>query len=96
MAWTDMDKMRAYYRQRKRTRYAEAIARLGGRCVRCATTEDLEIDHIDPATKEYEISTVLTMRAEVRDRELAKCQLLCSYHHLFKTRVLDTVVEIRF
>jgi len=29
---------------------------LGGRCVRCGATEDLEFDHIDPSTKRFTIS----------------------------------------
>ena len=96
MAYTDLEKERTWRRNNKRRRRADAIRSLGGVCVRCGASEDLEIDHIDPMTKEFEITDVLTMRAETRDRELAKCQLLCSYHHLFKTRVLDTVVEIPF
>jgi 5-methylcytosine-specific restriction endonuclease McrA len=96
MPYADPEKHRSYYRLRKRRLYAEAVALLGGRCVRCGATADLKIDHKDPGTKEYEISDVLFRRTKVRDRELAKCQLLCSYHHLFKTRVLDTVVEIPF
>jgi hypothetical protein len=96
MPFANSEERNAYYRAYKQRRRAEAIALLGGVCVRCGTTEDLEIDHIDRATKEYEIHDVLWSRREVRLAELAKCQLLCSYHHLFKTRVLDTMPEIPF
>lgn len=64
-----------------------AIEQLGGKCTRCEASEWLEFDHIDPATKSFDIS------AGIRDGygkkrllpELEKCQLLCIPHHLEKT-----------
>lgn len=58
---------------------------LGGVCAVCGAAEDLEFDHIDPSTKEYRITDVISMRYEVRIRELGKCQLLCVDHHADKT-----------
>lgn len=71
---------------RKRTR-SWALNTLGGRCSVCGGVEELEFDHIDPSTKEIEISVA------IRDgwgksrlgAELKKCQLLCKSHHLEKT-----------
>lgn len=51
--------------------------------VRCGSREDLELDHIDPSTKE---SHNIWSWSEVRrDAEIAKCQVLCKSCHLLKT-----------
>lgn len=63
-------------------RRAAWIEAAGGRCVKCGGTERLEVDHIDPASKEIEIAALWMRRVETRERELAKCQLLCrACHH---------------
>lgn len=74
---------------RKRER---AKVYLGGKCVRCGATEDLQFDHIDPATKSFTITAHLNRRWEVLVVELDKCQLLCRPHHLEKT-VAESGVE---
>jgi len=96
MPYVAKPERRDYFRKYKARRRDEAIALLGGVCVKCGTSELLEFDHVDPDTKEYRISDVLMCRREIRLAELAKCQLLCEEHHLFKTRVLDPVREIPF
>lgn len=55
--------------------------------MKCGVAEDLEFDHIDPATKLCEVSTLLYTRnlAEFW-AEVKKCQLLCVDHHKEKTR----------
>ena len=78
------DVKRRYQREWKRRRYAEARQLLGGCCVRCYATQDLEIDHIDPVSKLYRITDALSMRREVWLAELAKCQLLCTDCHADK------------
>lgn len=75
---------RRYFRERKRRLYREAVESLGGKCTECGVTADLEIDHVDQTQKLYRITDVLTMRREVREAELAKCQLLCLAHHIEK------------
>jgi hypothetical protein len=50
------------------------INMLGGTCVRCGTTEDLEFDHIDPATKRFAICADLTRAWSELLAEVAKCQ----------------------
>jgi hypothetical protein len=73
-------------RQRYQRKRAEAIALLGGRCVTCGTTDDLEIDHVDRATKTYSISLMLSRTPWPQVlQELAKCQLLCHDDHKVKT-----------
>ena len=73
----------------ERNRYAErkslAIEKLGGKCVRCGTTDNLEFDHIDETTKFANMSDIFRMRQELIDAELAKCQLLCHDCHMQKT-----------
>lgn len=87
---------RRRWRALKRRRYDEARALLGGRCVRCGKTSDLEIDHVDPSTKALRITDALTRRQEVRLAELAKCQLLCTDCHADKTWNHDTAEPVPF
>lgn len=80
-----------YFRIAQRKRYAErkrlAIDILGGECVRCGLTEQLQFDHIDPKLKSFTITTRLTGAAwYVIMEELALCQLLCYPCHKIKTR----------
>jgi hypothetical protein len=71
---------RIYYHVVRRRKLIEA---LGGACVRCGATDDLQFDHINPAEKAMEIKSNLSFKA-VGD-ELKKCQLLCRTCHLGKT-----------
>lgn len=56
---------------------------LGGKCVVCGTTDDLEIDHIDPSQKSFNPAALRRPWAETV-AELAKCQLLCEACHKAK------------
>lgn len=63
----------------------EAIAMLGGKCqhVDCDETENLHFDHI---RREDKISHRIWVWSRTRRlAEIAKCQLLCIYHHVEKT-----------
>jgi hypothetical protein len=75
----------------KRKRYAErrilALTTLGGKCARCGSLENLEVDHIDSTKKEKDLMTQLYCYAlEKFMAELLKCQILCHDCHLQKTR----------
>lgn len=59
----------------------EALDYLGGVCVKCGTTEQLEFDHINPSTKTYNISKKWSLPTSKHYAELDKCQLLCYTHH---------------
>jgi len=72
--------LRHYYRKRQ-----AAIDYLGGKCVVCGCATNLEFDHIDPTTKEMNVSRFLRRKEEVYKDELDKCQLLCYEHHKEKT-----------
>ena len=74
---------RSYYRKRR----SHLIDLLGGKCVICGSTERLEIDHIDPATKEFDISSMVLHTSEKHlTEELQKCQLLCRKCHIQKSK----------
>lgn len=61
-----------------------AKQQLGGKCVRCGSTEGLQFDHVDPSTKKFAISTKITNTNKDLAKELEKCQLLCSPCHKLK------------
>ncbi len=75
----------AYYRKYDEDRRVRLRALLGGVCVRCGTTDDLEFDHIDPATKSFAIGVSIHRRWSDLVAEVAKCQLLCGPCHRAKT-----------
>jgi len=81
--------MAAYMRQKYAKRRAEAIAFLGGKCVRCGTAENLEIDHIYASTADRRMrggkGGMWTSSEERFWAEIRKCQLLCHGHHVEKT-----------
>ena len=75
------------FREKRRI---ELKTRLGGKCVDCGTTQDLDFDHIDPKTKTIEISNAIANhKSEIADKELEKCQLLCRSCHIKKTQDID-------
>jgi 5-methylcytosine-specific restriction endonuclease McrA len=73
----------------QRQRQEEALEYLGGCCVKCGSTERLEFDHIDPATKSFELSRFWICTWEHLLPELKKCQLLCKSCHRLKTITED-------
>jgi 5-methylcytosine-specific restriction endonuclease McrA len=81
--------MREYMRKRIADRRARAIIQLGGKCVRCGSTENLEFDHIiagsyDPKSRSGK-GTMWTFSEKRFQAELKKCQLLCKDCHWEKT-----------
>lgn len=76
-------------RRAKRRSFLESL--LGGECVNCGATTDLEFDHVFPEDKIFNIgSSHLEYSYEHILPELQKCQLLCHYCHIKKTTT-DTV-----
>jgi hypothetical protein len=80
-------KRRAYRKARYIKNLENAKKKLGGRCVRCGVYENLQFDHIDPATKVVEVSRAADSQVSALEGELAKCQLLCGTCHADKTLV---------
>lgn len=66
-----------YYEERKKV-----YEFLGGVCVVCGTTENLQIHHKDPLQKQFAISEMLSLKWETIVAELKKCELRCYEHHL--------------
>jgi 5-methylcytosine-specific restriction endonuclease McrA len=60
-------------------------------CVRCGSTEDLQLDHIDPAQKVTH--NIWSWSQARRDAEIAKCQVLCKACHIVKTIEQMTQVQ---
>jgi hypothetical protein len=58
---------------------------LGGVCKECGDADELQIDHVDPTTKAFDVSSQWGLKWEVLVLELDKCQLLCKLHHLEKS-----------
>lgn len=85
----DRDSYNAYHREYHKQRYwkikAEVVGLLGGKCAVCGTTEQLEIDHIDPSTKTIEVSRFNSVSRVRLLEEIKLCQLLCSDHHKTKS-----------
>ncbi len=80
----DLEYDREYQLERYHRLRAEALEMLGGQCVVCDSVEDLQIDHIDPSTKEFSVSKLRPSR-ERWLAELTKCQILCGDCHRLKT-----------
>ena len=79
-------KKNAGLRQRRQRNRQDRIEYLGGKCVGCGTTENLEFDHIDRTLKEFTISKKPDYTFERIKPELDKCRLLCKDCHAVKTR----------
>jgi hypothetical protein len=69
---------------RRHARRAQLIEMLGGVCVRCGTTEDLQFDHIDPKTKRFAVCSDLSRPWNELVDEVLRTQLLCCSCHQAK------------
>lgn len=88
--WRDKnrEKQREGDRKRRQKKKKALIDHLGGKCVGCGTTENLQFDHIDRTTKTYSsIQGQLNRSLDVLIEEANKCQLLCRNCHITKSRV---------
>lgn len=81
------ERMRIYMLDRYKRRTQEAKERLGGKCVECGATEQLEFDHIDRTTKSFTVGRQIVSCSQERfEAEIVKCQLLCKPCHIAKTK----------
>lgn len=74
-------------RERKSKHKQYLIEMLGGECVGCGVTTNLQFDHIDRREKKQTITTMLAGKLEKAITEAKKCQLLCEECHQLKTTV---------
>lgn len=84
--------MREYIRNRYHRLRTEWIEKLGGKCVHCESTENLNFDHIIASEKEYDISRILSTHSKTKIiAEMAKCQLLCFECHVVKSVEMEDI-----
>lgn len=76
MPFADPEERRRYQREYVAKRRNEWIEE-NGPCAMCGSSYRLEVDHVDPTTKTMNPASIWTRRKEVREAELAKCQVLC-------------------
>ena len=69
-----------YSRRRKKM-----LDYLGGLCINCSTTENLQIDHKDATTKSFCVSKNWSIAWTRLAVELDKCQILCKPCHYEKS-----------
>lgn len=77
--------MKDYMLARYHKRMSEARNKLGGKCFKCNSIEDLQLDHINPKTKNFTVAKLWNSKKKVFDLEISKCQLLCKKCHEEKT-----------
>ena len=77
--------MKDYMLARYHKRMSEAKNKLGDKCFKCNSIEDLQLDHINPETKNFTVAKLWNSKKEVFDLEVSKCQLLCKKCHEEKT-----------
>lgn len=75
----------AFRNEELQRRRREWIESQGGRCVKCGSTRQLEVDHKDRSTKSMDPTNIWGLSKEKRELELAKCQVLCWECHYKKT-----------
>lgn len=80
--------MAPYMQKRRTERRAFIFERLGGECANCGSKDRLEVDHIDPTIKKWDVARAQFLDGPL-DRileEIAKCQLLCHDCHVAKSK----------
>ena len=82
MPYADPEKQRKFQREWLHERRKVAQDYLGGKCVVCGSTSNLEFHHIDPSQKEKRIRPLLSCKWDKLKKELDKCELRCHEHHL--------------
>lgn len=72
------------YKMKLRYKLYDLKIKLGGKCIKCGTTElfKLEFDHINPKLKTKQITKI---SHDKLDKELINIQLLCNLCHRIKT-----------
>jgi hypothetical protein len=80
--YKDRAKQRRYQRERLARARRDWLTE-NGPCVRCGSSYELEVDHVDP--NEKVAHSVWSWAPERRAAELAKCQVLCRSCHQTKT-----------
>jgi len=81
------DYMREYMANRYHQTRKKVLDRLGGKCVRCGTSEgQLHLDHKDASKKTMRASDLHSVNDQKFENEIKNLQILCNDCHLKKTR----------
>ena len=83
MAYKYIEQKRELQRLKKAKRRSEWFE--GKRCFKCGSSDNLELDHIDPVIKVSH--RIWSWSEEKRENELSKCQCLCKECHNEKTQL---------
>lgn len=81
------EEIKIYNSKRYKERRDKYINQLGGKCVNCETSDNLEFDHINPSDKSFDIGEYLKGDEDKLKTEILKCQLLCKTCHKKKTSI---------
>lgn len=84
------ESQRDYQREWIAKRRAEWF--VGKECAVCGSIDNLELDHIDPSTKDLKLrgshnNAIWSWSAVRREAELLKCQVLCHDCHIIKSKI---------
>jgi 5-methylcytosine-specific restriction endonuclease McrA len=91
----DQEKKLAWQRDYKKKRRQKIKDYLGGKCVGCGTTENLQFDHIDKRDRSFKIANHVCMAWDKLTAEADKCQLLCKECHQVKTSTMHDMLHLR-
>ena len=87
------EQKREYAKAQRDERKSYCLEYLGGKCVKCGTTHNLQFDHIKRETKKYTIGRRIHQPFTIIKEELDKCQLLCYDCHKIKTKSERTIIN---
>lgn len=59
---------------------------IGHQCIRCGSSENLEIHHVDPTQKQFDLTPEFSRPWKEIQAELKKCQPLCNTCHVNEHR----------
>jgi len=74
-------------RLKRQERRKLLVEHLGGKCVGCGITENLQFDHLDRTQKMFSIGKKLDYSLDKLIPEVEKCQLLCYDCHEIKSLI---------
>lgn len=77
----NLELKREYQRNWLQNKRNKCIEILGGKCVKCGSTSNLEFHHKNPDEKLNKISSMLSYRWEILSKEILKCELQCYNCH---------------
>jgi 5-methylcytosine-specific restriction endonuclease McrA len=84
--YADKEAQRTFQREWMRSRRSKWVAD-NGPCRVCGSSDNLEVDHIDPSLKTMSPRSIwsLSDKNKRKTAELDNCQVLCKVCHLKKT-----------